>query len=285
MHGAAHNANAQTAPPSAPPNVSVDYSARIISWTDTPDNNEDGYRINFTIIGRRQNSVELTAPEDTASIAIPQDAPRLYCGARLEGTIVAFNSAGNSEPTVLDVPGTCPGPPSPHFDFTVDDETPLGPDANVITIAWTPMEGGVTVLLEGNLRAVPQKVPASCGGPFSAAPVQNINFSREVPIADAVYRIELPELAPDERYSIIPDPLDVGVLDRFGEPLAGVRRMKIVEGCGLDVGQPPSIGLPSTGSGHVSRGPWPEPAWAFALGLATAFAGALHLYGRRFSVR
>jgi hypothetical protein len=275
--------HAQAIPPGAPSNVVVDYAARTITWSDAPDNNEDGYRIRFTIIGRRENGVELTAPKDATSVAIPDDAPRLYCGARLAGEIVAFNSAGESPAVPLDAPGVCPDPPSPIFDFSIVDETTPGPDANVVVITWTPIEGGVTMLIDGSLTAVPQKVPASCNPPFSDAPIQHVDLGVEVAIEDRVYRIELPALPAGERYSIIPEPLDVTVLDRYGEPLAGFRRSKIVEGCGLDVGQPPPITLPSTGSPNTAQSSGSSAA-AAAVGVAAmaALGGGLHLYRRAF---
>jgi hypothetical protein len=241
--------------PTAPRDVVVDYERHLITWTDVATNNETAYRVAYTITGRRANTVTLEAPANATSLAIPADAPRLYCGAQLRGTMVAFNSLGESPAVTLDYVGVCP-PTSPSPTMNVGFDWQDFGTRSAVVISWTNIAGATSYSLTGKFRVAREAASGQCDPPLQVD-VREIDLSQEVRAPGTSYSIDLPHLPEHDVWTVLLDsgPVIVAALDRYGEPLVSIGQASIREGCGFGDAQR-AITLPSTGR-HDAAAPGP----------------------------
>jgi hypothetical protein len=126
-------------PPAAPTNL--DFGGKGLVWDDNSDD-EDGFRI-YKTVGGGAPEVGATLPADTTSAPVPALTVDEPC-AGVTFTVVAFNAAGESAPTLgADILG----PICDRFPFPFPPDSGSGPAGGPTATRWLLVVAGVGLAL------------------------------------------------------------------------------------------------------------------------------------------
>jgi len=90
-------------PPTAPTGVRINFATREVTWVDN-SNSEQGFRVDYRIAQGAEGA--FTVPPNTTHFAVPGEGPLGGCGFTMID-VIAFNSAGESQPARYGVIADC----------------------------------------------------------------------------------------------------------------------------------------------------------------------------------